>query len=108
MGILISFVQPDGTVQEVKAAQSTSVMRAALEAGVDGIAGDCGGDCSCATCHVYVDAQFLPLFDPPSEIECEMLEGTASERLPNSRLACQLSVTPAIAGLRVTVPDRQF
>jgi 2Fe-2S ferredoxin len=72
---------------------------------VRGIVGACGGFCSCATCHVYVESSHaLP---PPAADEESMLAGTAAKRGKNSRLACQIRITPAIDGLVVRMPDRQ-
>jgi 2Fe-2S ferredoxin len=82
-------------------------MQAAVTNGVDGIVGECGGSAMCATCHVYVDEAFLDRLEPMSELEDELLESTASPRLPNSRLGCQISLTNALDGLVVKVPDRQ-
>jgi 2Fe-2S ferredoxin len=61
----------------------------------------------CATCHVYVDESFLDKLELMSEVEDELLESTASPRLPNSRLGCQISLVDALDGLVVKVPERQ-
>ena len=82
-------------------------MQAAIGHGVDGIVAECGGNCMCATCHVYVDADWLPRLPAMSEAEDALLDGTASERQPNSRLSCQISVTSALDGLLVNLPERQ-
>lgn len=83
-----------------------SVMRAAVDAGVDGVEAQCGGQLSCATCHCYVLEGFERLA-PPSEAEALMLENVAAQRRVNSRLSCQLKVTPDLDGLTVQFPDRQ-
>lgn len=83
----------------------TSLMKAAVEAGVPGILGECGGNAMCATCHVYVDkggSLGLPIL---SDDEDEMLDCTAAERTDASRLSCQLIATPELDGLTVDVPQ---
>ncbi|WP_398472544.1 2Fe-2S iron-sulfur cluster-binding protein [Tardiphaga sp.] len=102
----ITYIQADGKALAFEIAAGTSVMQGAVTNGVDGIVGECGGCAMCATCHVYVEADpgGLP---PLSEEEDALLEGAASERLPNSRLSCQLKVGPEIDGLVVKLPERQ-
>jgi ferredoxin, 2Fe-2S len=82
-----------------------SLMQGATRAGIEGIAADCGGS---LTCHVYVDNAWLDKLPAPNTDELSMLELTASERLPNSRLSCQLIATEALDGLRITVPTTQY
>src|SRR6202046_3179993 len=84
-----------------------SVMEGAVKNGVDGIVAECGGACQCATCHVYVDEAWLGLLKPIQEDEDEMLNTTASERRPNSRLGCQIPVTKELEGLIVRTPKTQ-
>lgn len=84
-----------------------SVMFAAVQNGVQGITGECGGVLSCATCHVYVAPDWMPKVGEPSEDEEDMLEATAAERRPNSRLSCQIEVTPELEGLIVELPSEQ-
>jgi 2Fe-2S ferredoxin len=101
----IFFITADGTPNSVDAAVGTSIMRAAVGAGIDGILAECGGNAMCATCHVYVaEADRLP---PMSPVEDELLEATASERLADSRLSCQLLVTANLDGLSVVLPETQ-
>jgi 2Fe-2S ferredoxin len=104
----ITFVQPDGRSESVEADVETSAMLAALTHGVDGIVAECGGNAVCATCHVYVDEAWLGKFDAISDNEDALLDGTATERLPNSRLSCQIKITPALDGLVLRVPERQI
>lgn len=101
----ITFVQPDGTATPVEAVEGESLMQAAINACIDGIVAECGGNCMCATCHVYIDAAGLPAM---AEGEDALLDGAAAERRPNSRLACQIPVTPALDGITVDLPDRQL
>ena len=74
--------------------------------GVPGIDGDCGGICACATCHVYVDPAWLDKLPPKQEMEETMLDFAQDVR-PNSRLSCQITVTPALDGLVVRTPKSQ-
>jgi len=103
----IIFIHPDDRTERVEAENDASVMLAALTHGVDGIIAECGGNAVCATCHVYVDEAWAGKLEPVSDDEDALLDGTASERLPNSRLSCQIKVTPALDGLVVRLPERQ-
>ena len=103
----ITYVHNDGVREELEAAEGASVMQAATTQGVEGIVAECGGNCMCATCHVYVEPSQLALLPAMSEEEDALLDGTASERRPNSRLSCQIEVTPALDGLGVNLPERQ-
>lgn len=103
----ITFIHPDGSEQRFDASDGASVMQVAREAGVAGIVAECGGSAICATCHVYVDPAWLPRLPPPLPNELEMLECTAAERRPESRLSCQIKLTAATQGLMVRLPDRQ-
>lgn len=102
----IIYVQPDGTRTEVEAA-SGSVMQAAVDNGVAGIVGECGGSAMCATCHVYVDAEYVGKVPPVAEVESDMLDSTASERRENSRLSCQLAIDGGFDRLIVHIPPTQ-
>lgn len=103
----IIFVHPDGAREELEIAEGTSVMQGATAQGIDGIVAECGGNCMCATCHVYVEPSRLATLPAMSEEEDALLDGTASDRQPNSRLSCQLEVTQAMDGLTLTLPERQ-
>ncbi|MGJ4906234.1 2Fe-2S iron-sulfur cluster-binding protein [Bradyrhizobium sp. HKCCYLRH2060] len=103
----ITFLHPDNRSESVEAEDGASVMLAALTHGIDGIVAECGGNAVCATCHVYVDDAWTARLDPVSDDEDALLDGTAAERLPNSRLSCQIKVQPALAGLVVRIPDKQ-
>ncbi|WP_372660204.1 2Fe-2S iron-sulfur cluster-binding protein [Hydrogenophaga sp.] len=87
--------------------EGQSLMQAAVSAGVRGIVGECGGSAMCATCHVYVDPAFVDRLPAPLSTELEMLECTASERRTNSRLGCQIKLSPALEGLVVHLPELQ-
>lgn len=97
-----------GDEQTVDVPDGTSLMKAAVEGGVTGIIGECGGNAMCATCHVYTapaDATRLPAV---SDDEDEMLDCTASARREGSRLGCQLLGSPDLDGLVVEVPPDQM
>lgn len=97
-----------GSVRELSVRAGRSLMHAAVAQGVDGIAADCGGSLSCATCHVIVAPDWVGRLPPPSADEQAMLEMTAVPRQPGSRLSCQLQMQPALQGLVVTLPERQY
>jgi 2Fe-2S ferredoxin len=103
----VIFESIDNTRREVEVAPGATLMLAAVRQGVEGIEADCGGTCSCATCHVYVDERFIDLLPPPDAQESEMLDFVAAERKPNSRLSCQIKVDPQLEGLLVRLPDKQ-
>lgn len=103
----VTFVSHDGAVTEVQAESGVSVMQAAVDNGVDGIIAECGGACSCATCHCYVDEAWVAKAGEPSEIEQDMLECVLDPQ-ENSRLSCQITVSDELDGLVVKVPESQF
>jgi 2Fe-2S ferredoxin len=88
--------------------EGRSVMQGAVAAGLDGIVAECGGELICATCHVYVLSEGLAdALPPPGALEAELLNHTAAERRPNSRLSCQLLLSAAHDGLVLGLPDAQ-
>ena len=103
----ITYVSDSGDTVTLNVPEGDSVMEGAIQNGVDGIVAECGGNCLCATCHVYVEEKCLPLLNPPEDDEQSMLENTASERKANSRLSCQLRVTLKLEGLVVRTPPTQ-
>jgi 2Fe-2S ferredoxin len=82
-------------------------METAIHHNVRGIDAECGGSCSCATCHVYVADGFIERLTPPDDMESELLDGVAAERLPGSRLSCQIAMTAELDGLTVRIPRSQ-
>lgn len=105
----VTYVEFDGSSQTVDVPNGENVMRAALDHGVEGIVGECGGGMACATCHCYIDeAWFDKVGGPVSQDERDMLESAASEVRPTSRLSCQVVVTPELDGLVVHLPERQY
>lgn len=103
----IVFIKPDGQRREVEAADGESVMQAALNNLVDGIIGECGGDLSCATCHVYVDPEWFPVLPEANADEEDMLEATSEEPTKFSRLSCQIKCGNKLDGLVVHLPATQ-
>lgn len=103
----VSYVSHDGSVIEVDVPAGTSVMQGAVDNMIDGIVAECGGSCSCATCHCYVDEAWLERLPPPSGMEKDMLECVLEPR-QNSRLSCQVVVTEELDGLVVRLPESQF
>ena len=103
----VVYVDADGTETRAEADAGTSVMMAAVANDIDGIVAECGGSLMCATCHVYVDEAFADRLAPMSPDEDEMLEAAASERLPTSRLSCQIELTDELDGLVVRLPETQ-
>jgi ferredoxin, 2Fe-2S len=103
----VIFIALDGTERAVDAAVGESVMAAAVRNGVPGIIGECGGNCSCATCHVYVDEDFAESVGGPGDMEDDLLDLGASDRRVTSRLSCQISVSEDLDGLVVRVPEEQ-
>jgi 2Fe-2S ferredoxin len=103
----IAFICPDGTLHLVDALCGKSLMQSARAAAVPGILADCGGELACATCHCYVDASWMARLPGASDDEATML-GFVWEPRPNSRLTCQIRVTPDLDGLVLRVPERQI
>jgi 2Fe-2S ferredoxin len=102
----VTFIAFNGTPHTVQAPAGLSLMRAALDNNVPGIDGDCGGQCACATCHVFVAAEWAERTGPRTEREDQML-GFAAELQASSRLACQIELTEALDGLVVSMPEGQ-
>src|SRR3982074_702169 len=104
----INFIHPGKRSECIEATVGDSVMQVATGHGIDGIVAECGGNAMCATCHVYVAENWLTRLAAMSDEENELLDGIAAERRPNSRLSCQIKVTPELDGLVVRLPDRQI
>lgn len=103
----VTFITFDGQSHVLDAHEGQSVMQVASSAGLNGIVAECGGSAMCATCHVYVDDNWLDKIPTPLGNELEMLECTASERRENSRLSCQIKITNDLDGLVVSFPESQ-
>ena len=104
---MVRFISHEGSEQDVHVASGTSVMHAAVDNGVPGILAECGGACSCATCHCYIDEEWSGRVPEATEMESQMLDFVIDPR-PNSRLACQITVDDSLDGLVVSLPARQI
>ena len=92
----------DGTEHVVQGRVGWTVMENIRDNGFDELLALCGGCCSCATCHVHVDEQWLPALPPMGADEDDLLD-TSDHRRPNSRLSCQISYSEALDGLSVQI-----
>src|SRR5215207_6215256 len=103
----IHYVDHTGETRIIEVENGATVMEGAIRNAIPGIEAECGGACSCATCHVYVDDAWREKVGPPSEMEEDMLDFAFDVR-PSSRLSCQIKVTEALDGLVLKVPEKQF
>ena len=104
----ITFVNPDGTEVVITAEVGRTLMETAIHGGVSRIVGECGGACQCATCHVYVSEAWANRLTSVGADEEVMLDNTMAERLPQSRLSCQIRIESGYDGLIVHLPDKQL
>jgi ferredoxin, 2Fe-2S len=102
----ITFIEANGTARTVEGEVGATVMETAIRNAVPGIEAECGGACSCATCHVYIDAAWQGAVGGPSPMEEDMLDFAFDVRT-NSRLSCQIKVRAELDGLVVTTPSKQ-
>ena len=103
----IKFIEFDGTEHDVAGENGASVMRAAIDNLVPGIDADCGGECSCATCHVLIDSDWMGKVGKPTDQEESMLD-LNPDREANSRLSCQITVSEELEGIIVRLPEFQY
>lgn len=103
----ITYIEFNGTPHEVEVSTGLSVMEGAINNSVPGIEAECGGCCSCATCHVYVDPDWKEITGKADALERDMLESVMDLR-ETSRLSCQISVTDEMDGLIVELPELQI
>ncbi|MDO9357734.1 MAG: 2Fe-2S iron-sulfur cluster-binding protein [Polaromonas sp.] len=106
--ITINFIAADGRQTGAQGQIGKSLMEAAVAAAVDGIAADCGGTLTCATCHVFVQQPFADRLPAPDGEELAMLAFTATPASKASRLSCQIKLTPELDGLAVELPATQY
>ena len=104
----IKFIEHNGTEHDVETDNGLTIMQAAINNGVPGIVAECGGACSCATCHVQLDAEWYAKIDSPSEIENEMLEFAMGYVENSSRLSCQVKVSDELNGIVIRTPESQY
>lgn len=102
----ISFTAPDSTVHTVEAEDGESLMRVALQNDVPGIVGECGGELTCGTCHIYVPTEWQDRAGVQSDGEQELLSMMDDVR-PESRLACQIEVNPGLDTLKIQISTYQ-
>jgi 2Fe-2S ferredoxin len=102
----ITYIEFSGKQHVLELANGLSVMQGAANNNVRGIIAECGGACSCATCHVYVDDAWLQKLPEQGAGEAAMLEAVCDPQ-PNSRLSCQITVSDALDGLVVRLPVKQ-
>ena len=102
------WILPDGAQVSAEVPDGTTLMDAALQNRVNGIAGECGGGLMCATCHVYVEAPFAGKVGEASPMEADMLDMTEVPRLPQSRLSCQLIAGPELDGIVLRIPTPEY
>ena len=102
----ITYIEHNGKSHKIEVANGLTVMEGAVQNNIPGIDADCGGSCSCATCHVYVDEKWFNKLSKSEEGEQDMLD-MAYEPKKNSRLSCQLIVSDELDGLVVTTPEKQ-
>lgn len=105
----VTYIEANGASHVVDVPEGENVMHGAVYNGVEGIVGECGGGLACATCHCYVDAAWAAKAGgPSSQDETDMLESTAAEVRPESRLSCQIVMTADLDGLVVHLPEKQY
>ena len=102
----ITFIDADGTSRDVDTKTGSSIMEAAVQNMIPGIDADCGGACACATCHVYVAADWMSKLKDKDDMEDSMLD-FAEEVQDNSRLSCQILMNDDLDGITVTTPASQ-
>ena len=103
----ITYIAFAGEETVVDAKEGMSVMQSAVNNGVAGIVAECGGACSCATCHVYVEQEWFDKLPEARSMEKEMLDFVMNPQ-PNSRLSCQIDMTAELDGLVVRTPESQY
>jgi 2Fe-2S ferredoxin len=102
----VTFIEHSGARHDIECELGRSLMQIALDHNVPGVLGDCGGACSCATCHGHVDPRWAASLPPIGESESFMLDAVA-ERRGNSRLCCQIRLTAELDGIVVQLPAEQ-
>ena len=102
----ITYITSNAEVHTIDVQNGLTVMEGAIQNDIPGIDADCGGGMSCATCHVYVDEEWLDKLPVKEDGEEDMLD-MAFEPKKNSRLSCQLIVSDTLDGLVVKIPSKQ-
>ena len=102
MGKVI-YVMSDGTESVVDAGEGESLMQAAVQAGVTAIEGECGGEMSCGTCHVWIGEEWAAKLKRPSQDELDLLE-VDDDFTDESRLGCQIRFSAVLDGIVARIP----
>lgn len=105
--ITINFINSKGIQKSVNAVEGETLMECAKKNDIYEIEADCGGGCSCATCHVYIEKEWIDKIKEPSEMEEDMLDFALNVK-DNSRLSCQIKLESDLDGLTVRTPETQF
>ncbi|MFV0276691.1 MAG: 2Fe-2S iron-sulfur cluster-binding protein [Parahaliea sp.] len=105
--VTITYIENDGRTFEVEAEVGSTIMQTAVDNGIEGILAECGGACSCATCHCYIDEAWVEKVGEANPMEKEMLDFAVDPK-DNSRLGCQVDITADFNGLVVHLPASQF
>ena len=103
----IKYIEHNGKEHEIEVSSGLTVMEGAIKNNIPGIDADCGGACACATCHVYINQDWVEKLNPKEDTEEDMLDFAFDVR-DNSRLSCQISVNDELDGLIVNLPEKQF
>lgn len=103
----VIYIDHEENRHEIEVPNGWSVMEGGVQNGMDRIVAECGGCCSCATCHVFVDPEWIDKLMPADAMEEDMLDGTAVDRTECSRLSCQIKVNTELDGLIVRLPETQ-
>ncbi len=103
----ITFIQANGDKHEIEAETGMTLMEVAVKNRISGIEAECGGACSCATCHVYIADEWKASTGTPQEMEEDMLDFAFDVR-ETSRLSCQITLTDQHDGLVVNIPEKQY
>lgn len=98
----ITVINHEGEEKTLNAEEGRTLMEVIRDNGFDELLALCGGCCSCATCHVHIDPAFAEKLPPMSEDENDLLD-SSEHRNETSRLSCQIPVTDALEGCRVTI-----
>ena len=106
--IEVTYVDSAGNRRTVEAESGQSIMQIAIDNAIDGILGDCGGSCTCATCHCFVEREWLGKTGEADNLEKDMLAMSAVPPEENSRLSCQIKLNEDMDGLVVHMPESQL
>lgn len=104
--VQLTYVEANGTYHNVEAPAGYNLMEAAVKNGVPGILAECGGAAACSTCRVYIDQDIQAKIGGASELEAEMIE-FAEDAHPDARLSCQITVSEALEGVEIRIPEKQ-